>query len=178
MDVVREKQAGFVLWEVMLLSVLLLFFATQALPGMFKLYRQMAVEYEAERFLSEIRRCQVLSRVTAESAWGYGAEEAGRKYVRLNMYEGGNTISAGGRYILDRSTYLPGVCIVKITEKKELVPFEGRMEIAFISNGVPKVADGMMTILIFFRGYPQEGRKIMISMGGRIRMGRGTDERR
>lgn len=175
MDVRREKQAGFVLGEVMLLSVLLLVFASQALPGMFKLYRQLAVEYEAERFLSEIRRCQTLSRVTADSAWGYGAGEAGRKYVRLNMYEDGNTISAGGRYILDHSTYLPGVRVAKITDKEASVPYEGRMEIAFISNGVPKVADGMMTLLIFFRGYPQEGRKIMISMGGRIRMGRGKE---
>ena len=63
----------------------------------------------------------------------------------------------------------------RITEKEMPVPFEGKSEIAFISNGMPKVADGMMTLLIFFRGYPQEGRKIMISMGGRIRMGRGKE---
>ncbi len=175
MDGVRERAAGFAIGEVLLAAALVLVFATQALPGMFRLYRQLAVEYETERFLSEIRHCQSLARVTADYAWGYGAEEPGHKYVRLNMYEGGNTISAGSRYVLESSTYLPGVRITKITEKEMSVPFEGKSEIAFISNGMPKVADGMMTLLIFFRGYPQEGRKIMISMGGRIRMGRGKE---
>ena len=51
--------------------------------------------------------------------------------------------------------------------------YDDSIRLYFNANGRPGIT-GMMTLCIYYQGYPAEGKKIMISEGGRIRMERGT----
>lgn len=170
--VIKDKQAGFMLWEVLLLLALLLLLMTQAVPQAYKFYRQAAVEYEAEQLLSTIRYCQDMSRVTEESAWGYGARESRRHYVFIKLFPDYNQIAGSGRDIIASHYYLPGVRVEKIHQEQGRTVFDSPVDLIFRANGQPK-AGNMMTILIYYQGHPQDGQRIMVSKGGRIRMERG-----
>jgi len=162
----------------MLLEIALLLLAVSVLavwtgPQACKFYRQAVVEYEAEQLLSRIRYCQNMNRVTAESAWGYGAKEASRHYVRLMLFPAYNQLVAGGRDIISSHHYLSGVKAMKIHQEQGRTVYDNLTELAFQANGKPKSVSNMMTILIYYQGYPQDGQRIMVSKGGRIRMERG-----
>lgn len=169
--VVGERQRGAILLELMLFILLVMLFALQALPAMFKFYRQLAVEYEAEHLLSDIRYCQNLSRLIAEPAWGYGAKDIRQKYGVLRLFAGGNELTAGGSYTIGGHRYLPGVLVKKMDVNN--IPCDDEMQIGFAAAGKPTFTEGLITVLIYFDGYQQEGRRIMVSKGGRIRMERG-----
>lgn len=165
---VRKGQQGSIMVEILVLLFVLLILASQALPAAFRFYRQAAVEYEAEKLLADIRYCQNMSRVTAELAWNYGAADAGDHAVFLRMRPAYNYIYAGEGDVLGRHDYLPGI---RACKKK----MDGRLDkseqkIIFQANGRPL---GLITVLIYFEGYEREGREIMVSNGGRIRMERG-----
>ena len=170
--VIEDKQAGTMLLEVILLIALLMILAARAVPEACKFYRQAAVEYEAEQLLSSIRYCQNMSRMTEESAWGYGAKESRRHYVFIKLFPDYNQIAGSGRDIIGSHHYLPGVKAVKIHQEQGQTIFDAPVELFFRANGQPKTGD-MMTILIYYQGYPQDGQRIMVSKGGRIRMERG-----
>lgn len=170
--VAGTKQAGSMVLEVMLALALLLVLVSQAVPQACKFYRQAAVEYEAEQLLSAIRYCQNLSRVTAESAWGYGAQEARRHYVYIKLFPDYHQIGSGGRDIIDSHYYLPGVKAVKIHQEQGKTFFDPDVDLIFKANGQPK-SGNMMTILIYYEGHLRDGQRIMVSKGGRIRMERG-----
>ncbi|MCR5757671.1 MAG: hypothetical protein K6F95_07170 [Selenomonas sp.] len=172
----RNRQAGAALGEVLLLLLVMLIFIAQAVPTACKFYRQAAVEYEAEQLLAAIRYCQNMSRVTAESAWGYGAKEAGRHYVFLQLFPEYQQIVGGSRDIISCHRYLPGIQAVKIHREQGKNIYDSTAELIFSANGKPKSVSYMMTILIYYQGYPQEGQRIMVSKGGRIRMERGGIE--
>ncbi len=169
--VVNERQQGTVMLELLLCITLVMLFALQALPAMYKFYRQLAVEYEAEHLLADIRHCQSLSRLIAEPAWGYGAKDLKRKYATLEFFPGGNQLTTGGSKVIGRNTYLPGVLVKKLNANNKIC--DETVKIGFKANGRPKFTEGMITVLIYFAGYEQEGRRIMVSKGGRIRMERG-----
>jgi Tfp pilus assembly protein FimT len=76
---------------------------------------------------------------------------------------------AGNMRTLERHAYLAGVKAVK----EDNTTYATRADIAFSQEGTPRSVESMMTILIYYQGYEQEGRRIMISKGGRIRMERG-----
>ena len=171
----REKEAGFILWEVILVMAVVMIFSTQVIPRVCKLYRQMVVEYEAERLLADIRHCQTLDRLLAVDAWHYGAKRPESKWAQLNLYGESDLLSAGNRYILSQHHYYPGVHVEKLTQQG-LLPIEfQKTQISFEVDGRTRQERdmGLMTLLVYFEGYPQEGRRIMISKGGRIRMERG-----
>ncbi|SHK93320.1 Tfp pilus assembly protein FimT [Selenomonas ruminantium] len=176
--VVREKQKGFIMLELLLFLALILLFSAQALPAMFKFYRQVAVEFEAEYLLTDIRRCQSLSRTIAEPAWGYGAKDLRRRYARLDLFPGGNRITAGGAYIIERHLYLPGIQVAKLDEQQDYIAGDDKIQVGFRADGSPQLTEGMITLLIFFGGYEQEGCRIMVSKGGRIRMERDNHEKK
>lgn len=167
-----DKQAGGMLLEIMLTLTLLLLMSTMAVPQAAKLYRQVVVEYEAEQLLSAIRYCQNRSRVTAESAWNYGAKLPNRHYVFLKFFPDHNQIMSGTRDVIESHTYLYGVNVAKIYQEKGKTQYDDSVELVFNANGKPKAGD-MMTLLIYYQGYPQDGQRIMVSKGGRIRMERG-----
>ena len=173
---VREREAGFVLWELMLVVIAVLLFSTQAVPRGFRLYRQMAVEYEAEHLLADIRHCQSLSRLLAGDARQYGAKKAYQKFTRMDIYPEYKTISAGESIILDVNRFFPGVHIERVNKLGELPLGDTTIQIAFLANGMTRLEKdmGLVTVLVYFQGYPQEGRWIMVSSGGRIRMERGS----
>jgi Tfp pilus assembly protein FimT len=91
---VRERQAGFMLGEVLLVLALLMIIGAHAVPKAAKFFRQTAVEYEAEKLLSTIRYCQNLSRTTADNAWGYGAKNPNKRDIYLQLSAEGNQIFA------------------------------------------------------------------------------------
>ncbi|SDP48888.1 pilus assembly FimT family protein [Selenomonas ruminantium] len=175
MESIKGKEAGFVLWGVMLAMMAVLIFSTQAIPRGLKLYRQMVVEYEAERLLADIRHCQNLNRLLAEDVWKYGAKRPEEKFVWLDLLSEGNTLAAGNRYILSHRRYYPGVHVGKITKQGNLPIEDKKTQISFEVNGrtLWEQDMGPMTLLVYYEGYPREGRRIIISKGGRIRMERG-----
>lgn len=167
----RGRQ-GFILGELMLLLASMAVLAALAFPGVFKFYRQAAVEYEAEHLLADIRRCQSLSRVSGSSARKYGANTSADTFVHLVLEKGRYTIMAGNLRIIERHPYLVGVKVVKEDKKT----YSSKADIAFAQEGTPRSVESMMTILIYYQSYEQEGRRIMISKGGRIRMERGQHD--
>lgn len=174
----RERQAGFMLGEVLLILALLTIIGAHAVPQAARFFRQMAVEYEAEKLLSSIRYCQNLSRTTADNAWGYGAKNPNKRDVYLQLSAEGNQIFAGDGDIIFSHNYLPGVNVVKVCQEQGKTYYDAMGDLAFNANGQPKsLGKNMMTILIYYQGYPAEGQKIMVSKGGRIRMERGTGEK-
>lgn len=174
--VIKERQAGGMVLEVILVLTLLTLVSAHALPQACKFYRQAAVEYEAEQLLAAIRYCQLMSRTTADSAWNYGAQSSIKRSVFLQLAPQGNQIFAGERDIVAINNYLPGVKAVKIYQEKGVDCYDDHAVLAFKADGRPKSIGNMMTILIYYQGYLLEGQKIMVSKGGRIRMERGTGE--
>lgn len=173
---VKERQAGAMLWEILLILALLAIISVHAVPQAAKFYRQAVVEYEAEQLLSTIRYCQNMSRITADSAWGYGAKSPTKRYVSLQLAAKGNQLLAGDRDIIASHTYLPGVNVAKVYQEQGENHYDASIKLSFTANGRPGLS-GMMTIFIYYQGYPAEGQKIMISKGGRIRLERGTGEK-
>jgi len=170
----RDTQTGGMLLEIFLALALVVIISMHAVPQAAKFYRQAAVEYEAEQLLSTIRYCQNMSRTTAGSAWGYSAQSPIKRSVYLQLAAEGNQIFAGDRDIIACHNYLPGVNVVKVYKEKGVTYYDTPVKLAFSANGRPKAAGSMMTIFIYYQGYPEEGQKIMISKGGRIRMERGA----
>ena len=168
----RLRQQGSMLGEVLLLLMVLLILGTQAGPALFKIYRQAAVEYEAEHLLADMRRCQSLSRVTGSSAWNYGAQSSADNYVHLLLSPDKSILLAGNTKIIASHVYWAGIRTVKVDDKS----YTTKVDIAFAPEGTPRSVEAMMTILIYYQGYEQEGRRIMLSKGGRIRMERGRSE--
>lgn len=167
--VMKDGQRGSILLEIMLVLVIMLILATQVLPQAFKFYRQAAVEYEAEKLLADIRYCRNTNRLTAESAWNHGAKSSDRHNLFVRLYPTYNYIYAGESDILrERNYYLPGIRACKEKENGSLV--EGQADILFDEKAKPRA---LITVLVYYEGYPQEGREIMVSKGGRIRMERG-----
>ena len=169
MSAYGKGQQGLLLWELTLVIMIMAVLAALAFPGVFKFYRQAAVEYEAEHLLADIRRCQSLSRASGSSAWKYGADSSADTFVHLVLEKGRYTTMAGNLRTLERHAYLAGVKAVK----ENNTTYATRADIAFSQEGTPRSVESMMTILIYYQGYEQEGRRIMISKGGRIRMERG-----
>ena len=167
----KNRQAGFVLIEVVLMVILIACLCGTAIPAAMQFYREMAIEYEAEHLLSDIRRTQALSRMLVERTYGYGGTDNRQQEVEIELGSTGYTMlvtsgSGGDRVI---HTYLP---LVKVSRQSN---GEGAATglIAFKSNGELKnVGTGMMTLLVVCEGWPQEGRKIMISRAGRVRIER------
>lgn len=170
----KDGQRGSMLLELMLVLAVMLILAVQVLPQAFKFYRQAAVEYEAEKLLADIRYCRNANRLTAESAWNHGAQSSDKHNLFVRLYSGYNCIYAGEADVLrGRNYYLPGIRASKEKENGSLV--EGQADIKFDDKEKPKA---LITVLIYYDGYPQEGREIMVSKGGRIRMERGKVGRR
>lgn len=172
MSAYGKGQWGFLLWELTLVIMIMAVLAALAFPGVFKFYRQAAVEYEAEHLLADIRRCQSLSRVSGSSAWNYGADTSADTFVHVLLEKGKYTVLAGNMKIIDSHAYLAGIKAVKEDKKS----YYTKADIAFSQEGTPRSVESMMTIFIYYQGYEQEGRRIMISKGGRIRMERGRHE--
>ena len=169
----KEYQSGALLLDVLLALALLMILSIHAVPQAAKFYRQAAVEYEAEQLLSSIRYCQNMSRITAESAWGYGAREPAVRHIYLQLFTNGNQTLAGKGDIIAQHYYLPGVKVAKVYQEQGKNYYDDSIRLYFNANGRPGLT-GMMTLCIYCQGYPAEGKKIMISEGGRIRMERGT----
>lgn len=175
----KEREEGFALLEVMLAVMLVLIFSTQVIPRGSKLYRQMVVEYESEHLLAEIRHCQSLSRLIEDNAWWYGARNQEKKNPRIDLFLGHSRLSAGDSIILEQHVFFPGVRIGKIDKQGFPSHEHNNIQISFEINGMTSLEKdkGLMTLLIYIDGYPQEGRKLMISKGGRVRMERGEIEK-
>lgn len=169
----KEDQSGAMLLDVLLALALLLILSMHAVPQAAKFYRQAAVEYEAEQLLSNLRYCQNMSRITAESAWGYGAQDPMKRYIYLQLLTNGNQLLAGEWDIIAQHYYLPGVKVAKVCQEQGKKYYDDSIRLYFGANGRPG-STGLMTLCIYYQGYPAEGTKIMISEGGRIRMERGT----
>lgn len=169
----KGNQSGAMLLEVLLALALLMILSTHAIPQAAKFYRQAAVEYEAEQLLSSIRYCQNMSRITAESAWGYGAKDPMKRNIYLQLLANGNQLLGGKGDIIVQHHYLPCVKVAKVYQEQGKNYYDDSIRLYFNANGRPGIT-GMMTLCIYYQGYPAEGKKIMISEGGRIRMERGT----
>ncbi|BAL83742.1 hypothetical protein SELR_20340 [Selenomonas ruminantium subsp. lactilytica TAM6421] len=172
---IRRREAGFMLWEMMLVAMVILLFSAQAIPRGFKIYRQMVVEYEAEELLADIRHCQALNRLVRDRGWKYGAQKPEEKFARLDLLQDGSRLTGGNRYIMHYHVYYPGVQIEKINKQGDFPHEHNNTQISFEVNGWTHLETdmGLMTLLVYFKGYPREGRRIIISKGGRIRMERG-----
>ena len=169
----KGQQSGALLLDVLLVLALLMILSTHAVPQAAKFYRQAVVEYEAEQLLATLRYCQNTSRITADSAWGYGAKEPIKRYIYLQLFTNGNQLLAGEWDIIANHQYLPGVKVAKVYQEQGKNYYDDSIRLYFGANGRPGIT-GMMTLCIYYQGYPAEGKKIMISEGGRIRMERGT----
>ena len=91
----KGQQSGALLLDVLLVLALLMILSTHAVPQAAKFYRQAVVEYEAEQLLATLRYCQNTSRITADSAWGYGANEPIKRYIYLQLFTNGHQLLAG-----------------------------------------------------------------------------------
>ena len=171
MDGRGRKMGGFVLWELAVVLAIVACLAAVAVPSLLKFYREMALEYESECLLADLRRTQSLSRMVADKAWGYGQQEPIEQkasirveetyYVfRVKSYEGETKRV---------HHYLPFVHV----RRKDEPAGSGNRTISFLQNGgLDDIGRQMMTLVLYCDGWEKEGRKIMISRAGRIRIKR------
>lgn len=165
----QKQRQGFSLLEVLIACMVLGIIAAVAMPSAWKFYRQAAVEYEAEHLLSDLRRIQAMSRLSGEDAWNYGAKSSQSQLGILQLRKGYSYLALGstGVWYSSRHNYLPAIYIEKKSNNAQ------NLSVFFDANGKP-IKNSMMTLVVACRGYPQEGRAIIISRSGRIRMERGS----
>ena len=87
MDGRGRKSGGFVLWELAVVLAIVACLAAVAVPSLLKFYREMALEYESECLLADLRRTQSLSRMVADKAWGYGQQETIEQKASIRVEE-------------------------------------------------------------------------------------------
>ncbi len=153
-----------------------------ALPAAGRLYRSALVEYETQRFVSEVRYVQRLSRTTEdrdENGWMLGASgvpelhvlEAENRYVRVSI--GGTAVLRYHKvYRLAKGVRLQLIS----AQKKQGLP----VSVRFTSNGLVNQENWERltssqpgyTFHIFLEDYPEEGSYVIIDRAGRIRVER------
>lgn len=163
-----KSEKGFSLIEVIIVCMVLAIVASAVIPSAWKFYRQAAVEYESEHLLSDLRRAQSMSRLTAERAWEYGAKNSQKQWASLQICERYSYLMIGlsGGWNGKLHYYLPAIRISRSNSQAAATE-----TISFDANGKP-VNNSMMTFAVYCKGYPKEARYISISRGGRIRMKR------
>ena len=96
-----------------------------------------------------------------------------KRNIYLQLLANGNQLLGGKGDIIVQHHYLPCVKVAKVYQEQGKNYYDDSIRLYFNANGRPGIT-GMMTLCIYYQGYPTEGKKIMISEGGRIRMERGT----
>ena len=167
----KERQAGIALVEVLLLAAVIACLSMLAIPSIMRFYREAAIEYETEHLLADLRRTQSLNRLIEGANHGFynrdGVVKQAVIEVRKNEYC--VTVTSSHEETNMSHRYLP---LVKVSKEWNGTSIDSG-PIAFKANGELKnVGLGMMTLIITCEGWEQEGRKIMISRAGRIRMER------
>ena len=180
-----REAGGYLLLEIMFVSALLALSALVVLPNAARLYRSVLLEYEAERFFSELRYLQRLSRTTM------GRVEAGqavgtRGTPALFLNDGGSSyaiVSIGDSVsgITYRKTYElhPDIAIrwerARSSPYNATVRFDENGRVSYAKNAVRGGAAGY-TFVVYHKRYPSEAIRIIIDPAGRIRMARLSEQ--
>ena len=167
----RKQQAGFALAEVLIFAAGMALLGLVAVPSAMQFYREAAIEYEAEHLLSDLRQTQSLNRLIEGANHGFYVRDGVVKkaVIEIRSEEYCVTVSSSKAETCMFHHYLP---LVRVSRQWNGTNVDSG-PITFKDNGELKnVGLGMMTLLICCEGWPQEGRKIMISKAGRSRMER------
>ncbi|SDG45247.1 Tfp pilus assembly protein FimT [Selenomonas sp. WCT3] len=167
----NKQQAGFVLMEVLMLMAIMALLGLVAIPSAMQFYREAAIEYETEHLLSDLRRTQSLNRLIEGANHGFYVRDGVVKkaVMEIRSEDYCVTVSSSQEETSMSHHYLP---LVRVSRQWNGTNVDSG-PITFKDNGELKnVGLGMMTLLICCEGWPQEGRKIMISKAGRIRVER------
>ena len=159
-----EIQAGWVLLELLLCCALTGALAMVAVPAVYELYLEAAVEYETECLYSDIRKLQVLSRTTCYNRSGPERPVSWKKYPSLALG------ATGYRWRQGNATFQKHECLPGVEMAVEGYVSSPEAVIAFTATSWPD--NRLMTIDVYAKGHRAEGRRIMIS-NGRVRAERG-----
>ncbi|SFT52443.1 Tfp pilus assembly protein FimT [Selenomonas sp. GACV-9] len=166
-----KDEQGFALLETVVAVAAAACLAAAIAPGILKFYRETALEYESECLLADLRRTQSLSRMVAEQGWMYGQEEPNEQKAQIHVegtYYAFRVKSQAG-IVENVHHYLPLIHV----KRKDKSESSGSGIIAFRQNGsLEDIGTDMMTLVMYCDGWEDEGRKIMISRAGRMRMKR------
>ena len=167
----KKQQAGLALIEVLILMAIIAILGLVAVPQAMQFYREAAIEYETEHLLVDLRRTQSLNRLIEGANHGLYVRDGVVKkaVIEVRKEDYCVTVTSSEAETTMSHRYLP---LVRVSRQWNGTNVDSG-PIAFKDNGELKnVGLGMMTLLICCEGWPQEGRKIMISKAGRIRMER------
>ncbi len=182
-----RSEQGFSLVEIAIVFAILSVFIALVPPNAARLYRSAIVEYETQRFVSEVRYVQRLSRTTEEEGdRGLPTGKAG--VPELRVLEGENQYvlaSIGGaspmRY-LKTYTLHRGAQLRLVSDHDR----QGRpISVRFTSDGLVDqdtwgrfaVSYPGYTFHIFMEGHPDEGSRVIIDNVGRIRVERSDTQK-
>ncbi|TYZ27626.1 hypothetical protein FZ041_10885 [Selenomonas caprae] len=166
-----QGNAGFVLGELAVVLAIVACLAAVAAPSLLKFYRETALEYESECLLADLRRTQSLSRMVADKAWLYGQQEPMEQKASIRVEETYYVfrVKSHAGETARVHHYLPFVHV----RRNDQPAGSGNRTISFLQNGgLDDIGRQMMTLVLYCEGWENEGRKIMISRAGRIRIKR------
>lgn len=163
------RERGVVLLHVLLALSISAVLLSAAIPTMRSFYAHAAVEYEAMRLISELRRTQAISRMTAMPLYMMEGrlswERAPQVRIRYGTYELHHPFQEDDRVHVP----LPLVRIAQETMRETPVVF-GR------NGDLEKIWSHNMKIRVYAEGYEQDGLYVVIDRAARIRLQRGMQD--
>lgn len=162
------REQGSLLLEVIIACAVLMVLAMAALPNGLALYREAALEYEAQCLLSDIRYMREVSRTT--ESWPRHMEKKAvyqlppRRQAQMRFRHGGYTMLAGSA-VQRRHDFLPGIVLTGRFAT-------GKTDGTALTFGDDGLLATPCTMLLYMEGHPQAARKIILSAGGRCRIER------
>lgn len=164
----RPSEQGFMAVEAIFACLVVMLFASVAIPRAAAFYREAVLEYELQSLLSDIRYMRELSRSTearpAEVGWDYNGERERRAGMYF-QHEG--YVLIAGSHIFREHKYVSGIrmsgpMVSDSNTKQQLLMF-----------GDDGVLSKPCTLYLFWSEQQSCGRRLILSAGGRCRVERG-----
>lgn len=155
--------------EILIVVTVLGIIVVMAIPYTFAFYRRVAVEYETERLLNDLRYVQALSRTTTGDIRYYGIEVRGSRQPKLRLRATSYELVDSREQVIGSHNLMPAIIAKRRGDGESGI---GGASISFDSNGGLNNTTNM-TLIIYARGYENEGQRIVIDNAARIRIERG-----